>query len=176
MIRQRNKTADKPSEGTKKTVKKSPQGGSSILSLLVTLVIIALATSYVATDTFTFGFKLPSFGQVYRKVVPGEERVFTVEELAQYDGSDPDKPIYLALLGKVYDVTAGRNYYGPGGGYSFFAGRDATRSYITGCFQTHLTHDLRGLSEGEIKNLDQWVSMYANSEKYFYVGTVCFRV
>lgn len=34
--------------------------------------------------------------------------------------------------------------YGPGGSYSFFAGRDATRAFITGCFQEDLTPDLRG--------------------------------
>lgn len=34
--------------------------------------------------------------------------------------------------------------YGPGGSYSFFAGRDATRAFITGCFDTDLTPDTRG--------------------------------
>lgn len=37
--------------------------------------------------------------------------------------------------------------YGPGGSYSFFAGRDATRAFITGCFDTDLTPDLRGAEE-----------------------------
>lgn len=37
--------------------------------------------------------------------------------------------------------------YGPGGGYSFFAGRDAARAFVSGCFDTDLTHDLRGLEE-----------------------------
>lgn len=31
------------------------------------------------------------------------------------------------------------------------AGKDAARAYGTGCFSTHLTHDLRGLSEDELK-------------------------
>lgn len=31
------------------------------------------------------------------------------------------------------------------------AGRDASRAFITGCFETHLTHDLRGLSKDELK-------------------------
>ena len=31
------------------------------------------------------------------------------------------------------------------------AGRDASRSFITGCFETHLTHDLRGLSAEQLK-------------------------
>ena len=69
-------------------------------------------------------------------------------------------------------MTAGRNYYGPGGGYEFFAGRDATRSYITGCFQTHLTHDLRGLSQAEVDSLSSWVDLYEKSSKYFRVGLV----
>lgn len=31
------------------------------------------------------------------------------------------------------------------------AGKDAARAYTTGCFQTHLTHDIRGLNEKELK-------------------------
>jgi len=31
------------------------------------------------------------------------------------------------------------------------AGRDASRSYVTGCFETHLTHDLRGFGPQELK-------------------------
>jgi predicted heme/steroid binding protein len=35
----------------------------------------------------------------------------TPEELKQHDGSDPSIPLYLALVGKVYDVSAGRKTY-----------------------------------------------------------------
>ena len=37
--------------------------------------------------------------------------------------------------------------YGPGGSYAHFAGVDAARAYVSGCFQEDLTHDLRGLEE-----------------------------
>lgn len=37
--------------------------------------------------------------------------------------------------------------YGPGGSYNFFTGRDATRAFVTGCFQEDLTHDLAGVEE-----------------------------
>lgn len=30
---------------------------------------------------------------------------FTEEELKEYDGSDPSKPIYFSYKGKVYDAT-----------------------------------------------------------------------
>lgn len=69
----------------------------------------------------------------------------TDDQLKLYDGTDPTKPIYLALNGTIYDVSAGRKAYGPGGSYSFFAGRDATRAFITGCFDEDLTPDLRGV-------------------------------
>ena len=69
----------------------------------------------------------------------------TDAELSAYDGTDPSKPVYLALNGTIYDVTAGRHFYGPDGSYSFFAGRDATRAFITGCFDEDLTPDLRGV-------------------------------
>ena len=32
-------------------------------------------------------------------------------------------------------LLAGSQYYGPGGGYSFFAGRDASRAFVTGQFE-----------------------------------------
>ena len=66
-------------------------------------------------------------------------------ELRQYDGSNPDKPIYLALNGTIYDVSASPQTYGPGGSYHFFAGRDAARAFLTGCFVEDAIPDLRGV-------------------------------
>jgi hypothetical protein len=41
--------------------------------------------------------------------------------------------------------------YSKGGSYHHFAGKDAARAYVTGCFEDHLTHDMRGLSYDQIK-------------------------
>lgn len=68
----------------------------------------------------------------------------TPEELSAFDGSDPEKPVYLAINGTIYDVSAGRHIYGPGGSYSFFAGADASRAFVTGCFAEDITPDMRG--------------------------------
>lgn len=53
---------------------------------------------------------------------------WTEAELAEYDGSkDEEGPILFAADGLVFNVWKGRNFYGPGGEYHIFAGRDATR-------------------------------------------------
>jgi predicted heme/steroid binding protein len=70
-----------------------------------------------------------------------------VAELAQFDGTDESKPIYLAINGTIFDVSANRRTYGPGGSYHIFAGRDASRAFVTGCMQEDRNADLRGVEE-----------------------------
>ncbi|KND01606.1 uncharacterized protein SPPG_03403 [Spizellomyces punctatus DAOM BR117] len=152
----------------KRTTTSSTSGVGTFLLTLGLIIVTGLATSWIVTDSLTFGYPIPN----WRKLLHRHEITLTTAELAQYDGTDPSKPIYLAINGKVYDVSAGPQYYGKGGGYNFFSGKDAARAYITGCFQTHLTHDLRGLSEAQIKTLDQWTDFYAKHDQYFYVGKV----
>ena len=71
----------------------------------------------------------------------------TDSELAFYNGTDLTLPIYVGLNGSIYDVSASPGTYGSGGSYSFFSGRDATRAFLTGCFQEDLTPDIRGVEE-----------------------------
>ena len=63
-----------------------------------------------------------------------QERVLTKAELKDYDGSQEGKGPYLAVLGQVFDVSKGKDHYGPGGGYSFFSGIDGSRAFVTGEF------------------------------------------
>lgn len=50
-------------------------------------------------------------------------RMITLNELAAHGHSGPLKPIWLAVMGRVYDVDKGaEHYYGPEGGYKFFTG------------------------------------------------------
>lgn len=79
-----------------------------------------------------------------------------------------NQPVYLAVRGKVYDVTPGRNFYGPGGPYENFAGRDATRGLACQSFDEEmLTKDLDGplddckdLSEEQLENLSGWIERF----------------
>jgi predicted heme/steroid binding protein len=71
----------------------------------------------------------------------------TPTELLAYDGTDPTKPIYLAINGSIYDVSANARTYGPGGSYHYFAGCDAARAYVTGCFAEDRTPDMRGVED-----------------------------
>lgn len=90
-----------------------------------------------------------------------EERDYSVSELAQYDGSDPARPLLIGIRGWVYDVTAGRDFYGPGGPYGMFAGRDCTRALAKVSFDEELfTGDLDGLEREEIEKLEEWIEMF----------------
>lgn len=76
--------------------------------------------------------------------------------------------MYLAVRGKVYDVTSGRNFYGPGGPYENFAGRDATRGLACQSFDEEmLTKNLDGplddckdLEPEQLENLQGWIERF----------------
>ncbi|KAF9582856.1 hypothetical protein BGW38_010657 [Lunasporangiospora selenospora] len=142
----------------------------SLIQGLLLSILFFFLSSYIVTDTWLWGYN--GKYKNWRRWVPRKQLVFTQQELAQYDGTDVKKPIYLAIRGEVFDVTQGRPYYSRGGNYGFFSGRDASRAYTTGCFQTHLTHDLRGLSPAQIADVDGWADFYRNHPKYYKVGTV----
>lgn len=60
-------------------------------------------------------------------ITSGELKYFTVDELKKFDGSDPTVPIYMGYERKVYDVTAGKNFYQKGATYNYLVGRDSTK-------------------------------------------------
>ena len=46
----------------------------------------------------------------------------TPEDLSTFDGRDPGAPLYLAIRGRVYDVSSGTKFYGAGRSYHHFVG------------------------------------------------------
>ncbi|CAG9461537.1 unnamed protein product [Pedinophyceae sp. YPF-701] len=97
------------------------------------------------------------------------KRVFTASELAQL--SSRGQCILLALAGRVYDVSAGARHYGPEGAYAAFAGRDASRAFVTGDFVHDLTDDVSGLTTSELEGLHGWSQFYDESD-YPLVGVL----
>ena len=70
--------------------------------------------------------------------------------MKKYTGEKDSPGIYIAILGQVFDVSKAPNFYGPQGGYGFFAGKDASRAYVTGQFDSEgLTDDVSGLSSSD---------------------------
>ncbi|EIW62150.1 cytochrome b5 [Trametes versicolor FP-101664 SS1] len=135
--------------------------------ILYATLFVVLAGKFF-TGSFLWEMELPSVSQF----MPSGQRLFSEKFLAQFDGTDADRPVYIAIDGDVYDVSSNRATYGPGGSYHMMAGRDAARAFGTGCFKTHLTHDLRGLSESEMKGVEHWKKFFGESKKYSKVGRV----
>lgn len=57
----------------------------------------------------------PDLGEVEKPLPKMKKRDFTLAELKPYDGLQ-DPRILMAVNGKVFDVTRGKKFYGPGRG------------------------------------------------------------
>ncbi|CCE62781.1 hypothetical protein TPHA_0D01400 [Tetrapisispora phaffii CBS 4417] len=107
---------------------------------------------------------------------PIVEGIFYPRTLSKYNGHDDEK-IFIAIKGVVYDCTQGRQFYGPSGPYSNFAGHDASRGLALNSFDTDVVRDwdqaiddLENLSEAEKNALDEWEQHFIN--KYPKIGTL----
>jgi len=99
-----------------------------------------------------------------------KKKDLTLTELAKYDGTGEDGRVLVGVLGKIYDVTKGKRFYGPGGPYSGFSGRDASRGLATFNVNaiTDEYDDLSDLKPSEIEQVREWELQF--SEKYDLVG------
>lgn len=101
-------------------------------------------------------------------------KTFTPKTLLPFNGTD-DPRVYLGVQGKVFDVTAGKSFYGPGGPYSNFAGRDASRGLAKNSFDEEMLTDvdkpldlLDDLNEEEKRSLHDWAGHFEG--KYMLIG------
>ncbi|XP_047333493.1 membrane steroid-binding protein 2-like [Impatiens glandulifera] len=97
----------------------------------------------------------------------------TKEELRSYDGSDYKKPLLIAINGQVFDVSRSRRYFGPGGPYASFAGRDArgrdaSRVLALMSYPKDRTGNIKGLGEIHPEILLNWEFKF--KETYVQVG------
>jgi membrane-associated progesterone receptor component len=117
-------------------------------------------------------------------VVPKEEdeededveppRNFTAKQLVYFNGEEDErtgevKRVYLSVNGTVFDVSDGRNFYGPDGPYASFAGRECGVALAKMSFDAAHLDDLAGckdLSYGEKDELDNWVYKFTYHRNY----------
>lgn len=147
-----------------------------VIRIVGGLLFLNAFGSWWFTSTTTWGYDGkwidPRFWQFQ---VVGTYLNFTESQLASFNGSDPLLPIYIAINGSVYDVTAAGGMYGPKGSYRKLAGKDCSRVYVTGCLmkEDEYTHDLRELDQNEIdEQLGGWINYYKSHPRYWYVGKV----
>ena len=83
-------------------------------------------------------------------------------ELAKHDGSNPTLPIYVAIKGDVFDVSAKKEMYGVGAGYNVFAGKDGSVGLGKSSLKPEDARpDYESLLEpAERKVLDQWYGFF----------------
>lgn len=102
-------------------------------------------------------------------------RLVTINELKAHGWEGPTRPLWLAILGKVFDVDkAYDTHYGPKGGYNFFTGIDGSNAFVTGKFDDEgLINDVLQLTPMELDEVEGWVRFY--EKDYTYVGKLIGR-
>ena len=90
-------------------------------------------------------------------------------------GGDEDgggEALLLAVLGEVFDVSRGAQFYGPGGAYSGFVGRDASQAFSTGAFKEsgEQLESLEGLTAEQQKVVWDWRQFYRDHADYPFSG------
>lgn len=101
-------------------------------------------------------------------------RNFTTKQLRHFDGkindkTDEPKPVYLSVAGTIFDVSKGRDFYGPGGPYECFAGRECGAALATMSFDESLLDDLAAcdtLGVGDKTELDNWLEKFEHFRCY----------
>jgi membrane-associated progesterone receptor component len=101
--------------------------------------------------------------------------IVTKEELSKFTGNHCDhnnkeKRIYLCCKQIVYDVTQGRDFYGPDGPYANFAGRDASRALALMSLKLEdcVNPSLADLTDEQEQTLNDWEKKFKS--KYRIVG------
>jgi len=94
----------------------------------------------------------------------------TYEELSKCNGTDPSKPVLIAIKGTVFDVSRNRAYQ-PGGPYHVFTGKDPSRALAISSLKPEDCvpewHDLEDVYKTV---LSEWYAFL--SKRYNIVGKV----
>lgn len=122
----------------------APSGSLSYTTVIVTLLFLPLLSHFL-TQSWSFGtepYLRPYVRMIHESPYNplGRKMIdLTPEELSRYDGSSDKRPVYVAVDGEVYDVSANRRIYGKGGSYNMM--------YVTSVPRVNDGADRTGLAE-----------------------------
>ncbi|XP_067642253.1 membrane-associated progesterone receptor component 1 [Eurosta solidaginis] len=166
---------------TRSNVAGDDKSSSMLLGIVEEIIYSPLNLALVAVIVFLFykiikdRYEVPSNksgdGSPPIPDLPKLRRDFTIQELRAYDGNNSDGRILMAVNGSVYDVTKAKRFYGPGGPYASFAGRDASRNLATFNVEPNNKEDYDDLSDLNAMEMDsvrEWEMQF--KEKYDLVG------
>ncbi|KAI2638940.1 cytochrome b5 [Hypomontagnella submonticulosa] len=98
---------------------------------------------------------------------PPKDDPISAEELAKANGLEGQKA-YVAIKGKVYDVSANKAYR-EGGSYHVFAGKDASRALAkTSTKPEDVRPEWQDLDDKEKQTLDDWITFF--TKRYNVIG------
>ncbi|KAH7193517.1 cytochrome b5-like heme/steroid binding domain-containing protein [Fusarium flagelliforme] len=101
---------------------------------------------------------------------PPKDDVISKEELARANGATEGGKCYVAIKGKVYDVTGNKAYL-PGASYNVFAGKDASRALAKSSTKPEdALPEWKDLDDKEKGVLNDWITFF--SKRYNIVGVV----
>lgn len=90
----------------------------SVLNFLSSLsspiqILLLVAVVFIVRKVLKAKFDRPIEEEPERPLEPFKKRDFTIDELKEYDGIKSPY-VLMAVNGKVFDVTRGKDFYGPG--------------------------------------------------------------
>ncbi|KAI9790509.1 MAG: hypothetical protein M1816_005016 [Peltula sp. TS41687] len=101
---------------------------------------------------------------------PPKDDPISAEYLSKCNGNDSNYPVYVAVKGRVFDVT-GNNAYAPNGPYHVFAGKDASRALaMSSTKAADVRPDWTDLGDKEKGVLNEWFNFF--NKRYNIVGRV----
>lgn len=152
--------------------------------VILTFALLGYSLMKLSSPAKSQDAKIPTPDEDDDEIEP--PRNFTSKQLRDYDGTicprfgDP-KPIYLSLAGKVFDVSSGRDFYGPGGSYELFAGHECGVALAKMSFDSTHLDDITGckmttnggkLNYSEKDALDEWLTKFEHFKCYPVVGAL----
>lgn len=91
------------------------------------------------------------------------EKAFTAAQLLKHNGQSDHLPLLTSVLGRVYDVSVGKEFFGKGGPYEMFAGHDGTYNLAVMSLKKHTLDKFDYELDAEDKEcLSDWIAYFDN--------------